>query len=513
MPGAAKVREASVSKAILARLSRGPMVASVLYKDLEQAGYTKSNAKSAVSRLASKGEITRGGLLLGRGNTILFSGTPSASPELLKRLVEEEFHGREPLSWLVQCLRSSHPAVTRYDVAKLAALEIGRPEVPDWHETNGVIDGLVELGVLSPAQVFGPAEAWEGNKTLIKAAGLSFSRTNLNASFLAMRERVRVGVAASMADWLEKNSFAGTKTAKHGTPESPGVNYLGLPFDILAFTFVSGIVEREGGTAGRALVGDVLLDQCNLAYAKSFIHRVRQCASKQKQWPLHFVLAKGFDRDAFNYLREQGSLVWHQSQLLGQKTADAIQRTLTLVESLVRKQDLDPGLLALVFDGLENYESLFGNLKGKLFEILVGYLLQKVGYETWLGWQIAEGKEEYDVDVVGRRGRELVFAECKGGGAKSIVSETQVKRHFTKRSPLARSKALEDAIRRPTTFRSLVVTSGTIEASAVHNFDSGAYPHKTDTQLELWDRPRLLAELEAADLPDLIAVVQRYFSD
>lgn len=67
-------------------------------------------------------------------------------------------------------------------------------------------------------------------------------------------------------------------------------------------------------------------------------------------------------------------LVWHQGQLLGEKTAEAIQQTLSIVETLVKKQDVDPNLFALVFDGLENFESLFGNLKGKLFEILVGYL-------------------------------------------------------------------------------------------------------------------------------------------
>ena len=164
-----------------------------------------------------------------------------------------------------------------------------------------------------------------------------------------------------------------------------------------------------------------------------------------------------------------------------------------------------------MFDGLENLESLFGNLKGKLFEILIGYLFQKRTNDTRLSWQIEEGEESYDVDVVGIWGTEATIVECKGVRSDGIVDQALVKRHFTKRTRLAREILLRDPLRRPNSFRSIVVTSGTFDPLAVEDLSSGAYGSKSDTTLELWDRSRLLQELRAIGHADLAVVVEKYF--
>jgi len=263
-------------------LDSEPLVASELYNTLEAKGFRRSSVKSTVGRLIDEGGVQRLPLRLGRGNTILYRGTLVPSPKLLKNLVENGFYGRESLVALIRCIRTSHPVVSKFDVAKIAALEIGRPDEPEWDETNRTIAGLVSLGVLTLSVSNFGHDVWIGNKQFLRSAGLSFSRTNVNPSFLMIRERVRTGLANALAEWLQRNTILGFGTAHFGNLDLPIINYVGLPFDILGFSFLSGVVNRSERITGKAVVGDVLIEQCNEAYAKSFVHRVRQTAAKTR---------------------------------------------------------------------------------------------------------------------------------------------------------------------------------------------------------------------------------------
>ncbi|HEY7769257.1 hypothetical protein, partial [Longimicrobium sp.] len=138
----------SLHDEITSILNREPLPASELYDLLEQKELNRKSIKAAVARLVDRGIIQRGPLRLGHGNTILYVGSPVPAAKLLRKLVDNAFYGRESLVSLIRSLQSSHPAVTRYDIAKIAALEIGRPESPDWEETERTIDGLVSIGVL-----------------------------------------------------------------------------------------------------------------------------------------------------------------------------------------------------------------------------------------------------------------------------------------------------------------------------------------------------------------------------
>jgi len=115
------------------------------------------------------------------------------------------------------------------------------------------------------------------------------------------------------------------------------------------------------------------------------------------------------------------------------------------------------------------------------------------------------------VDVVGIFGAEAAIVECKGLREGGFVSEDQVKRHFTRRTRVARDILLRDPLRRPNAFKSIVATSGSFDPTAVDALDRGLYGSKSDTVFELWDRARLLHELRVIGHADLAQVVERYF--
>jgi hypothetical protein len=252
-------------------------------------------------------------------------------------------------------------------------------------------------------------------------------------------------------------------------------------------------------------VGDCLIEECNLAYAHSFVRRVREAdAVKGKRAPVPFVFARRFVHEAFTFLREQGILTWTHSQLLGTKTAEAIQRILSISENIVAQQNLDPQLFTEVFEGFENFQGLFGQLKGKLFELLMAYFHQRRYQETKLAWQ-------FDVDITAFQDAEAVLVECKGIKIDGQVEEGEVSKHFTRRLPLARSILRNETSRPVRKFKGLVITTGGFDDATVKKYNTGDYKPRPDTTFELWDRTQLLEELRRSDQNELVSIIDRYY--
>jgi hypothetical protein len=452
-------------------------------------------------------------LKLGHGNSILSLRKPHPDPSLFKLLCANGFWGRPALLNFVQCLRSSHPNVTRAEAAAIAGLEIGAADsLPDWGLVKTLMEAFEELGILHPDRPDGSEPTWLFNKGLFMNSGVGVGVMNLNPVHLALRRRVKHTLADSLAQWLRRNSFVSDSGTTTSTPGRPA-NYLSLPFDLVGFSYLSGIASRtKESTVSRAVVGDCLLEECNLPYAKSFAGRLDQCAAKARIWPFAFVMARQFEHGAFEYLRQRGVAMWTQSQLLGDKTAEAIQRVLTIAEGLIQQQNIDPNAFTEIFDGLENYAGLFGNLKGKLFELLVAYVFQSRTSNARLGWEIERDDQSYDVDVFAVLNTRSWAVECKGVKSTVTVPNGEVVRHFSERVPLARHIAFDQDIASVRHVTGVVVTTGTFEEESTNDVESGRYGKRPDTAFELWDRARLIQELKRDGLSQLVQVVERYYA-
>ena len=220
-------------------------------------------------------------------------------------------------------------------------------------------------------------------------------------------------------------------------------------------------------------------------------------------------------------------LTWTHSQLMGKKTAEAVQRILTISESIIAQQNLDPRLFTEIFEGFENFQGVFGQLKGKLFELLMAYFFQRRFSDTLLGWQINDsdiqnqatdeennknsGIQEFDVDIAAFQDTEAVIVECKGIKMDGDVEEGEVSKHFTRRLPLARRLLLDEKNRPTRRFKAVLITTGGFDDTTTRKYQDGDYQARPDTTFELWDRVRLLNELRSADQKELISVVDRYY--
>lgn len=503
----------SVASAILEVLEKSPQVASSLYDDLAAQGYPRSQLRAGVASLVRREQVNQSSLVLDHGNRIL--SRPGRGPDaaLVKDLIANRFYGRPALNNLLKCARTSHPALSRTAIAKIAALRVGTVENPDWREVDRVIAGLKELGIFTEKLVRGTGDYWVANKTLLKDAGVGFSGTNINPTAVIMRERFRLEHIAGFAKWLTNNGL----TAKGGLTAANDVTAFascgGVPFDVFGLNYTRGIAKRvPNKIVPQPLVADVLINECSLPYAESFIYRTQQASRALKQPLIAVVLCEFADADAFDALSKAGALVWTHERLFGEKTAKAIQESIAIVERIARQQDVDPSTFAQALDGLENFGSLFGNLKGDLFELIVAYLFQKRGYNCRLGWQVrAVNGDEFDVDVQAIKTNELSVIECKGYRNNVHVSEAEARQHFLHRFPTARDAALSNSLLQITKFAALFVTSAHFEKATEDEVERGRLGNKGDSRYELWDRDKLLTEFGTSGLTELGKLVDRYF--
>jgi hypothetical protein len=439
----------------------------------------------------------------------------SPEPQLIKALVDNEFFGRPALVSLVGCLQTTHPAVSRADIAKISAIHTFSPEGLDWSEVNALIAGLTELGILSGDHVFSNNQTfWVADKNLMKRSGLTFSTLNLNPSFLVPRERLRLKLLESLGEWLRLNCLVSTNGSRVATANEPLVTFRSLSFDFLGFSYIRGVAARprEDRPTPSPVVGDCLVGDCGDHYARSFVERVKQCSARAAHPPLGFILARRFTPGAFGLLRTEGLLPWTHSQLLGEKLARGIERIIEITDGLARKAEFDPAAFAEAFEGLDTLKSLFGNVKGDLFTLIVGYVFQRRGYVTRLGWAISnDDGEQFEVDVSAILNNEALIIECKGIEEGKLVEDDEVRKHFVRRTPLARQVLRDNRELRIERISSLVITTGAFEPKTLDAVMAGAIKGRADTVLEIWDRPRLIRELRHDGHFQLVQIINRYY--
>lgn len=497
---------------IIGVLRTGARATPELYDELAQEGYSRTSLKAATSRLASGGAIREVDLRLGKGAKIVFIDGRRPDHELLKRLAQRGFYGRPLVGSILETLGRTHPTVSRVDVAKLAAIPMGIADAPDWTKVDRFIEGLEQLGVLSKTSPRLGQECWTAQRSLLRRAGLTDTETDTGHGSAPFREKLRLGLTGALAEWLRKNAFVGFRAVSHATDERPVVSYLSFAFDVFGHTFASGVGNpMKRVPKGWPVVGDVLKGTCSEAYAECFVARVRLVRSVAKKLPLSFVLAGFFEPSALRILQESGVFPWTHSQLLGDKVAEAVTRMGEIADRLVREQNLDPQVFTEAFEGFDNFRTLFGSLKGKLFELVMAVAFSKRKYDCTVAWEAKDNTRSFDVDVLGVRSTEAVIVECKGQRRDSVVEAADVSRHFRDRAQLAREILMNERSRKIHTFRAIVACTCEFDPASVVAVDNGVFGSKANFTFELWDRSRVLRELQSDGLSELSELLDRYF--
>jgi len=130
---------------------------------------------------------------------------------------------------------------------------------------------------------------------------------------------------------------------------------------------------------------------------------------------LPYLLTDNMHPTALHHLKEKGIVVGFIDELFGEKYAELLKELILLLkragESL--NGDHPDKYLDLIRD-LRKYNSgLLNNIRGALFEYMVGHLHVIEGAKIEMGREIYDQTGKHEIDIKAEYNKELVFAECK----------------------------------------------------------------------------------------------------
>ena len=189
-------------------------------------------------------------------------------------------------------------------------------------------------------------------------------------------------------------------------------------FDLVAPSYLSPMVRYDDGKPKPGfLVADVYIGELDMATAQAFL---RKCDSSRsmRRLPLFLpvIVADGFNTDAFHELRANGIIATRPSALFGRDVARGLAgllETLCKASAIAAKK---PEVIETLFGQLGHIEGAAGNLRGALFELIVGHIvsLQSSG-SIDIGKSVQIGTDErYEVDVFCVSADSVRLIECKG---------------------------------------------------------------------------------------------------
>jgi len=168
---------------------------------------------------------------------------------------------------------------------------------------------------------------------------------------------------------------------------------------------------------------------------------VRKCklSSGMRNLPpfLPVFIADGFTREAIRLGRSHGLIIATPHALFGRDVAVGLA---TLLETLTKAAAIavaKPEVITELFDRLGQIEGAASNLRGVLFELLVGHATYAVdGGSIEIGVFVIDSDGfKAEIDVLRTKSHETWVYECKGYGPDHLVGIEDVKRWLEDRVP------------------------------------------------------------------------------
>ena len=253
-------------------------------------------------------------------------------------------------------------------------------------------------------------------------------------------------VLHGMKEWCRRTGFGSFDRVRiRDDEDAPVVS--SVAWDMSAPCYARPLVKA---TAAGMKPGFVVCD-VNLRGALTeddislFVRKHDQASAPIKVAPIMpFLVADGFTASGFSLAKTKGVLATTTGQLFGEDVAKALRDLISLLTDTGRTASVNPEHIERVLSNLTKIEGAANNLRGALFEIVVGSLVKDVegGYlragEKWTSIESGRGVE---IDVLLDRPEDkgVLIIECKSKIPGGRVSLEEVQKWHDDRIPLLQS--------------------------------------------------------------------------
>ena len=258
-----------------------------------------------------------------------------------------------------------------------------------------------------------------------------------------------------LREWARKLGLA-SYNAINIRSNSNAPDFGNYHWDLCGPSYLSPLVTRARAVNSRKpgfLVADVfcrgILDVAHIQY---FLRKVSVLKTMRRIVPfIPLLLADAYTREALRAGRQSGVVMATTKNLFGDTVATAMN---TLIRTLARAAAVaarNPDQVIDLLRSLKAIEGSAGNLRGVLFEMIVGYLVRDVeGSSIDIGVPVrdrATGEQtEIDVRRVKER-QECWFYECKARNPKGLIDSETVRKWISRIDLIRRSHLTEQRFR------------------------------------------------------------------
>lgn len=254
------------------------------------------------------------------------------------------------------------------------------------------------------------------------------------------RQVVEEMVIEHVKEWLKRSSFVSFEAVTSRlTPGHKG--YGPFAWDIVGPSYLQPLVsfeQKQQKLNNGFVVADIFigteLTVCQVAH---FIYKASTCIRLGLRPALMILVADWFDKDALNLGRKNGLIFITPTILFGKEVADSLKELLQVLDHAAAVAAKEPDKISRVLQTLSQSKVDFNNLKGALFNLVVGHMVLKgeggsidIGKKIYLKTENETIEREMDVLLCVAEHTVTVY-ECKG--YKGNIKKTDVENWVTKK--------------------------------------------------------------------------------
>lgn len=418
----------------------GPCMSSVLTRHLVGPGVTAETARKRLSRAIAAGTVnTVEGLNFTRNAKFVYLPQQKKKLDFARNLKDAIVGAGGAYARAILAVQGRR-VVPKWQFAAACGAPLQRKK----HLTpTQVLDRLRDAGVFVEQDVPGLGLA-------IAMADRAHAIPPTDIAAAIARQTGESLLLDMVRDWSRRLGISSWDAVRVRKPRGPLPEVGSYAWDIASPSYLLPLAQwGKSGKKPGFFACDVLLGGTVQERAASvFRHKCEELRHLNVAPVLALFVADGYQRKAFNDLKDAGIIPATVRSLFGKDAAEALQDLARVVAGAL-KGNLETPVLADVVRRLTKIEGARGNLQGALFEYLVAEIVryQQPGIRLEMNKHIKDRSgKDVEIDVWGLdRPHPLRFFECKGREPGSEVADGEIDLWLDRRIPAIRDYLTQHA--------------------------------------------------------------------
>ena len=299
--------------------------------------------------------------------------------------------------------------------------------------SDTILQRLVSVDLVSTTEIDGIGECVTLAESSLGSVALAGMRARL------LTEGVLLD---AIRKWAGRMNMASPNVTRI-RDDDPPPQFATFRFDLCGPCYLHPLARRrDAKTDPGFLVADVVLGGEPLG-EKEVAPFLRKCSTLSQLRNVRpflpmLIADSGFTPEALRACRGRGIIATRSDSVFGEDVARALTDLFQTLSNAAAMAAANPTRIENLFQRLSAIEGSAGNLRGALFELLVGHAVRAIeGGSIDIGVLVVDTKNnrraEIDVQLV--KERTVIIYECKGYQPSSVVRKEEIDEWLSKRVP------------------------------------------------------------------------------